>query len=93
MDRSTIRELARLCKLALDEDQEARAEARIARLLEYFGTLQEVDTEGVEPSPYPLDIPLRLRADTPGPVLSQEEVLANAPRQRAGSFLVPRVVE
>ena len=93
MDRSTVRELARLCKLSLDEDQEALAEARIGRLLEYFGMLAEVDTEEVEPSPYPLEMSPRLRADEPGPVLSQDEVLENAPRKRAGSFLVPRVVE
>lgn len=93
MDRSTVRELARLCRLSLDDAQEARAEARIGRLLEYFGMLAEVDTEGVEPSPYPLEMRPRRRADEPGPVLSQEQVLHNAPRQRAGSFLVPRVVE
>lgn len=93
MDRSTVRELARLCKLALDEDQEARAEAQIGRLLEYFDMLSEVDTRGVEPSPYPLEMPPRRRADEPGEVLAQDEVLHNAPRRRAGSFLVPRVVE
>lgn len=85
--------LASLSKLALDPAQEARAHAQIERLLGYFDVLQNVDTDGVEPSPYPMPIAHRLREDVPAPVLGQEEVLANAPRQRAGAFLVPRIVD
>ncbi len=93
MDRSTVRELARLCKLNLDDAQRHRAETQIGRILEYFGILETVDTEGVEPSPYPMALPARPRTDETGPVLSQKETLANAPQKRAGAFLVPRVVE
>ncbi len=62
MDRSTVRNLAALCKLSLDDAQEARAEAHMGRLLEYFDMLQAVDTDGVEPSPYPMTLPHRPRA-------------------------------
>ena len=93
MDRSTVRELARLCKLNLDDAQGHRAEAHIGRILEYFRMLEKVDTEGVEPSPYPMDLCARPRSDRTAPVLSQKETLANAPQKRAGAFLVPRVVE
>ncbi len=93
MDRSTVRDLAALCKLSLDDAQQERAEARIGRLLEYFAVLQAVDTDGVEPSPYPMTLPHRPRADVPDAVLSQQEVLDNAPSNRSGAFLVPRVVD
>ena len=93
MDRSTVRDLAALCKLNLDEAQEARAEAQMGRLLEYFGMLERVDTDGVEPSPYPLDLPHRPRPDNPEEVLSQQQALDNAPLKRGGAFLVPRVVD
>ncbi len=93
MDRSTVRDLAALCKLNLDEAQEARAEAQMGRLLEYFGMLERVDTDGVEPSPYPMAMSPRPRADDPEEVLSQDEVLDNAPMKRGGAFLVPRVVD
>ncbi len=93
MDRSTVRNLAALCKLSLDDAQEARAEAHMGRLLEYFDMLQAVDTDGVEPSPYPMTLPHRPRADVPDAVLSQQEVLDNAPSVRGGAFLVPRVVD
>ncbi len=35
----------------------------------------------------------RPRADDPEEVLSQDEVLDNAPVKRGGAFLVPRVVD
>lgn len=93
MDQERVRELADLCRLQLDEGELARAREQIDRLLEYFSQLQEVDTEGIEASPYPCPIPHRFRPDQPGPVLSQAEVLSNAPEQRAGQFQVPRVVD
>ncbi len=92
MDRETVRELCSLSKLNLDEGQMTRAQEHITRLLGYFDMLQGVNTDAVAASPYPLPIPHRPRADEAEPPLSQDEVLQNAPAQRAGSFLVPRVV-
>ncbi|MHC4512458.1 MAG: Asp-tRNA(Asn)/Glu-tRNA(Gln) amidotransferase subunit GatC [Planctomycetota bacterium] len=110
MDRDTVRDLCSLSKLNLDEDQMARAQEQITRLLGYFDMLQSVSTDEVAASPYPVAIPMRPRTDevaaSPYPVaipmrpriddaepaLTQDAVLQNAPAQRAGSFLVPRVV-
>jgi len=93
MDRNAIQELCSLSKLNLSEEQMAKAEEQITRLLGYFDMLQAVSTDEVEASPYPMAIPQRLREDEVEPTLSQETVLENAPARRAGSFLVPRVVE
>ena len=71
----------------------AEGRHRIERLLGHFAVLQEVDTDGVEPSAYPIAIPHRTRADYPAPALPQSDVLHNAPAQRAGCFLVPRIIE
>jgi len=93
MDQERVLELARLSRLELSSSELDRAEEQIGRLLAYFAELQEVDTEGIDASPYPCPIPHRLRDDEPGPVLSQARVLANAPSSRAGQFRVPRVVD
>ncbi|MHC4814566.1 MAG: Asp-tRNA(Asn)/Glu-tRNA(Gln) amidotransferase subunit GatC [Planctomycetota bacterium] len=92
MDRDTVRDLCSLSKLNLDEDQMARAQEQITRLLGYFDMLQSVSTDEVAASPYPVAIPMRPRIDDAEPALTQDAVLQNAPAQRAGSFLVPRVV-
>ena len=93
MDRETVKLLAQLSRLRLDEEQQARAMERMERLLAYFASLQEVDTEGVEAAPYPLPVTLRMHDDEPEPPLPQRDVLAGAPAARQGAFWVPRVVE
>jgi aspartyl-tRNA(Asn)/glutamyl-tRNA(Gln) amidotransferase subunit C len=97
MDLADLAQLAELARLraieTTDGDRGRHLGAQIADLLAHFAVLGEVDTEGVEPSAYPLPIPHRTRPDRPQPPLPVDEVLGNAPRRRAGCFLVPRVVE
>ena len=93
MDRDTIRRLAQLAKLRLTADEEDRVRTQIERLLTLFAALRTVPTAGIEPSPYPIPIPHRTRADEVAPVLTQDEVLANAPQAAQGCFRVPRMVE
>ena len=91
-----IRELAELAKLARLRQATSgskRTSEEVAGLLRSFAMLQDVNTEGVEPSAYPMTIAARLRPDEPTKPLPQDQVLRNAPRQRAGCFLVPRVIE
>lgn len=93
MDASEFRRLADLAKLRFSADQEERAGAQIDRLLEAFAILGDANTDDVEPSPYPLELEHRSRPDLPGPCLTPEDVVANAPEHRGGCFRVPRVVE
>ena len=62
MDENALRRLADLAKLRLTEDEEHALRAQMDRVLEAFRVLEEVDTSGVEASPYPLAIPHRTRA-------------------------------
>src|SRR5262245_14867798 len=93
IDAALVRELCDLSRLRLTGHAEQQAATRLGRILETFAALQAIPTEGIEPSARPIDTPLRLRADTPGPCLTQSEVLANAAASAAGCFLVPRTVE
>lgn len=93
MEPEALRELAELAKLRLTPEQEARALARMDRVLAAFEGLAEAPTEAVEPSPYPLPIAHRTRPDEIEPPLSQDEVLALAPEKRSGCFRVPRMVD
>ncbi len=88
-----LHKLAALARLRVDDEDAARLRPRLERLVRYFEALAAVDTTGVEPEPYPLALPPRVRDDEPGPVLPVDEVLANAPRRRADCFLVPRAVD
>ena len=93
MDRDTVRMLAQLARLSLSEAEETRAAGQITRLLEAFRQLQEVDVTGVEPVPHPLPMALTGQPDEPVAPLPAGDVLRNAPAERAGAFLVPKVLD
>ena len=93
-DSTHLREMEELAWLARLRPAEPLAIAtQIDRLLGHFTVLREIDTEGVEPSAYPIAIEHRSRPDEPEEALPPAEVLRNAPAQRGDCFLVPRVIE
>jgi aspartyl-tRNA(Asn)/glutamyl-tRNA(Gln) amidotransferase subunit C len=95
-----VARIARLARLHLTPDQQARAQTDLNKILGIIETLQSVDTRGVEPLAHPLasvsDIHLRLREDVVTEVSSTEQraaLMANAPGASEGLFLVPKVIE
>ena len=91
-----VRYVAALANLTLTDDETARMQADLDGILEHMATLNEIDTEGVEPMSQVLfdaDETATLRADVPVPPLGNEAAVANAPQAGAGYFKVPRVIE
>ncbi len=63
-------------------------------ILDFIAQMNEVDTKQVSSAFHPASEPSTpMRADTPQPSLTTEEVLRNAPERFADYFLVPKVVE
>jgi len=52
-----------------------------------------VDTEAIPPTAQVVPLENRTRADAPGPCLTQEQALANAPEARDGYFVVKAIQE
>jgi aspartyl-tRNA(Asn)/glutamyl-tRNA(Gln) amidotransferase subunit C len=59
------------------------------RILGFFEMLSEVGTDDVEPAFSLLAARDVFRPDEPGPTLTGEEALANAPDRHEGYFRVP----
>jgi aspartyl-tRNA(Asn)/glutamyl-tRNA(Gln) amidotransferase subunit C len=96
IDRSTVRHVARLARLALSAEEEERTAAQLGHVLEYIERLEAVDVSGVEPLSFagdPAEAQASLRRDEPGPCLPREVVLREAPEQDGSSFVVPRIIE
>lgn len=95
-----VARLAELARLEIDGPALEAMQAELNEALGFIQTLQAVDTDGVAPLVHPLnaiaDISLRLRDDVAAPtmdVAERDELMANAPEQKDGLFLVPRVIE
>lgn len=93
LTRADIDKVAYLSRLELSEDEKDKLTGHINRLLENFGELQKVDTEGIEPTSHTIPVFNVFRKDEVVTSLSTEDVLANGPQVADDCFVVPRVVE
>ncbi|MCH2167238.1 MAG: Asp-tRNA(Asn)/Glu-tRNA(Gln) amidotransferase subunit GatC [Oceanicola sp.] len=93
IDTETARRVAKLARIAVEEDRLPALAEEFNAILGFIEQLQEVDVEGVEPmvSVTPMRLPRREDAVTDGN--QQDKVLSNAPDAREGFFAVPKVVE
>ncbi len=88
-----VRNIARLARVGLSDDEVSRLQSQLSQILDYFQRLQEVDTENVPPTAHTLAMHNVMRDDEPHPSLDKEDVLANAPQREEDLFRVRAVLE
>jgi aspartyl-tRNA(Asn)/glutamyl-tRNA(Gln) amidotransferase subunit C len=90
---SEVEHIAELARLDLTEEEKNRYREQLSAILDYAARLQELDTAGIPPTSSVLPARSVLRQDIPGPTLTPEELLRNAPRAEQDQFRVPPVLE
>ncbi len=93
VDSKTVRRIARLARIALDDEQATAMEKELNALLAWVEQLSEADVEGVPPMTSMVKQRLKMRADVVNDGGRADDVLRNAPLSEQGFFLVPKVVE
>ncbi len=93
VEKSEIDNVATLARLRVSPAEADEVTARIGEILAMIDQMQAVDTTGVEPLAHPLDAVQRLRADEVTETDRRDELLALAPSNRNGLFVVPKVIE
>jgi aspartyl-tRNA(Asn)/glutamyl-tRNA(Gln) amidotransferase subunit C len=93
VDNATVRHIARLARLAVDEADLATLGAELSRVLDLADRLAAADTSGVEPMAHPHAQTLVWRADAVTEGDRADALLALAPEARGGFYLVPKVIE
>jgi aspartyl-tRNA(Asn)/glutamyl-tRNA(Gln) amidotransferase subunit C len=87
-----VRHVAKLARLALDEDKLTRLRAQLQSIIGYVAKISEVDVAGVEPLAHALRVHNVLREDVAEPSLTVQQVLQNAPDSDGPFFKVPKVI-
>ncbi len=93
--RKDLEHIAWLSRLELSGEDREKYTPKLKSVLDYFGELDKVDTEGVEPTYHVLQLSNVFRDDEPSQPtksLLQEEVLSNAPKKQDGFFKAPRMM-
>ena len=93
IDHITVRRIARLARLAVDEAQVAHVAAELQRVLQLADQLGAADIEGVQPLAHPHDQVLAWREDAVSESDRADTFLALAPDARGGLYLVPKVID
>jgi aspartyl-tRNA(Asn)/glutamyl-tRNA(Gln) amidotransferase subunit C len=84
--------VADLARLDLDDASIDKFAGQIGDVLEYVAKLNEVDTEGLQPTSHAISLTNAFREDEQRPPLDREQALANAPEKEDGNFVVPKIV-
>lgn len=91
---SDVAKLAALSALNLGDDELQAMQTDLSQILEYVEQLQQVDTSAVQPTYQVHGLETVTRPDEILDYgISQDDLLANAPKHRDGSIVVPRVLE
>ena len=85
-----VRHIARLARLELTDDEVARFQAELSKILEYAAQLESLEAERAAEPP-PADQPLRDDVVEPWPDV--RPLHDEAPAFVEGTYRVPRVVE
>jgi aspartyl-tRNA(Asn)/glutamyl-tRNA(Gln) amidotransferase subunit C len=96
LDTATVRRIASLARIRLEEAEVARMQAELNGILGWIEQLQAVDTEGVEPMAGGApagQAAMRMREDAVTDGGIPDRILANAPDRQGDYFGVPKVVE
>ncbi|MBA2480298.1 MAG: Asp-tRNA(Asn)/Glu-tRNA(Gln) amidotransferase subunit GatC [Planctomycetes bacterium] len=88
-----VRHLAKLASLGLSDAEMQRMASELEAIVGYVQQLQSVDTTGIEPIANVAGLANVTRPDVSGVMLSQRQVLGNAPQCNEVAILVPKVVE
>ena len=99
-----VRYVANLARLEFNDEETQHFTEQLARILDYIGKLNELETDDVPPTSHihPQQVVIMgsqdstrhvAKPDVVKPSYPREEVLANAPEPEEGYFGVPRVVD
>ncbi|MFC4388963.1 Asp-tRNA(Asn)/Glu-tRNA(Gln) amidotransferase subunit GatC [Gracilibacillus marinus] len=91
--KEQVKHVANLARLAITDEEVERMTKQLADIINYAELLNELDTDGVEPTTHVLDLKNVMRKDEPREWITKEDALKNAPDQQDGQFRVPSILE
>jgi aspartyl-tRNA(Asn)/glutamyl-tRNA(Gln) amidotransferase subunit C len=93
LDPATVRRIASLARIRLDDEQVPQLQAELNGILGWIEQLNEIDVTGIEPLTGAAEMALKMREDVVTDGGIREALLANAPERAGDYFAVPKVVE
>ena len=93
VDTDTVKRVAKLARLAVDDERAERMQGELNAILGFVEQLNEVDVEGIEPMTSVVETEMKKRQDIVTDGNKAEEIVSNAPASEDNFFMVPKVIE
>lgn len=74
-----VRHIAKLAAMRVDDSKLEEMRRQLSDILTHFQRLQEIDTDGLEPTSHTTDANTVLRDDAVSEALQRDDILSNAP--------------
>ena len=88
-----IEKVARLARIEISREEMEVFGRQLDQILTYMEQLNQLDTEGVEPTSHAIPFYNAFREDQAEPSFPREDVLGIAPEEEMKHFKVPRIIE
>ena len=93
LSKKELQNLAKLSHLQLDEDELDKLALDLSKVLEYFSSLEDINTESIKMTGHPLNINNSQREDITSKSKNTEEVLKKAPSKLKKFFKIKKVLD
>ena len=93
INQQEIEHVAKLARLSLRDDEKQLFTGQMEAILAYAETLNELNTDGINPTSHAVPMENAFRPDCVTPSIGHYRALANAPDKNETYFRVPPVIE
>ena len=88
-----MRHIALLARVGMTDQEIELMRDQMSNILEQFDVLQQVDTEGLEPTGHSVDLQTVMRDDCAQPSVDKAQILSNVPEREHDLIRVKSVLE
>lgn len=93
ISKETVRYVANLCRIELDDKELGNFTKQLDRILEYVHKLKKIDVKNLEPTSHVLAMKNVYREDRVKDSLPASEAIDNAPAKEGNLFKVKKIIE
>ena len=93
LGQAELHHISLLARLQLSPQEESEFAAQLEQILEAFEKLQQIPTDGVEPTAHIVEMETPFRDDVVRNVPAVDALLRNAPERDGAFFKVPKIIE
>jgi aspartyl-tRNA(Asn)/glutamyl-tRNA(Gln) amidotransferase subunit C len=91
--KEQVKHVANLARLEISDEEASMFTEHLSSIITFAEQLNEIDTDGIEPTTHVLDLKNVMRKDEPRQWITREEALKNAPDHKDGQYRVPSILE